>query len=49
MISNNLYMLVCEGIALAKIDKANKTTSTDTLDVQIIKTTLLDAPKASNI
>ena len=47
MISNNLYMLVCEGIALAKIDKANKTTFTDTLDVQIIKTTLLDAPKAS--
>ena len=30
------------GITLAKIDKANKTTSTDTLYVQIIKTTLLD-------
>jgi len=49
VIKYDLYMIVSEGIALAKIDKANQTTSTDTLDVQIIKTTLLDAPKASNM
>lgn len=36
-------MLLSDGITLAKINKANKTTSTDTLHVQIIKTTLLDA------
>ena len=34
--------LLLVGIALGKVDKANKTTSTDTA-----KTTLLDAPKAS--